>query len=245
MKATGMSFAIVALLATGTATHARTLEFSGHSWNVRAAGSGGPGPNDWDPDNVWVDDGGALHLKLTKRDGQWYAAEVSTRERLGFGRYEFQITGPLDRLDPHVVFGLFNYPTRDVGPDATHEIDIEFAQWGNAQGPIGNYTVWPTTTASRRQSRSFPFRLKGEESTQSFTWTPTKVTFQSREGPKGEGSQTLQNWSFEPDNPTASIAQKPMPIHINLWCFQGRPPTNGQEVELVVRGFKFTPLPVR
>ena len=35
------------------------------------------------------------------------------------------------------------YPTPDVGPDGTHEIDIEFAKWGVPDAKIGNYTVWP------------------------------------------------------------------------------------------------------
>jgi hypothetical protein len=33
-----------------------------------------------------------------------------------------------------------------------------------------------------------------------------------------------------------------MPVHINLWCFQGRPPTDGEPVEVVIRAFTFTPL---
>jgi hypothetical protein len=32
-----------------------------------------------------------------------------------------------------------------------------------------------------------------------------------------------------------------MPVHINLWLFQGRPPKDGQEVEVIIRGFKYTP----
>ena len=51
---------------------------------------------------------------------------------LGFGRYQFQVIGRIDQLDPNVVLGLFKYPTPDVGPDGTNEIDIEFAQWGRA-----------------------------------------------------------------------------------------------------------------
>jgi hypothetical protein len=44
---------------------------------------------------------------------------------MGFGRYQFWIEGRVDRLDPNVVLGLLNYPTPDVGPDATNEIDID------------------------------------------------------------------------------------------------------------------------
>ena len=32
-----------------------------------------------------------------------------------------------------------------------------------------------------------------------------------------------------------------MPIHINLWLFKGTAPKNGQEVEVIIHQFKFTP----
>ena len=79
----------------------------------------GPGPNNWDENNVWVDQDGYLHLKLTKQGDRRYCAEVLTKDRLGFGRHQFRVVGRVDRLDPKVVLGLFNYPTPDVGPDSS------------------------------------------------------------------------------------------------------------------------------
>jgi len=232
----------IALLAVGSASYAGTIHFSGHTWAVRAAGKGGPGPNEWDPGNVWVDEKGYLHLKLTQRDGKWHCSEVSTQDRLGFGRYEFQVVGRLDQFDRNIVLGLFNYPTSDVGPDGTHEIDIEFARWGKASAPVGNYTVWPATTKVRRESRAFAFTLNGDSSTHHFTWSSTNVVFQSWHG-NGEGkADTFASWIYPPSTPTNWIAQKPMPVHLNLWCFQGQPPSDGKEVEIIVRAFKFTPL---
>ena len=32
-----------------------------------------------------------------------------------------------------------------------------------------------------------------------------------------------------------------MPVHLNLWLFKGRPPKAGEEAEVVVRKFSFTP----
>jgi hypothetical protein len=32
-----------------------------------------------------------------------------------------------------------------------------------------------------------------------------------------------------------------MPVHLNLWCFKGRPPTDAKPVEIVVESFTFTP----
>jgi hypothetical protein len=30
------------------------------------------------------------------------------------------------------------------------------------------------------------------------------------------------------------------PLHMNLWAFQGKPPTDGQEVEIIIHDFKYT-----
>jgi len=46
-------------------------------------------------------------------------------------------------------------------------------------------------------------------------------------------------WTYAPVEPEKRIAAKPMPAHINLWLFQGRPPKDGQEVEVVIRGFEY------
>lgn len=234
--------AIVACTANAFAAQAGTIDFSGYTWIVRPSGEGGPGPNLWAPDNVRVDENGYLHLRLTEKGGRWHCSEVYTRQRFGFGRYEFTVIGPLDRLDKNIVLGLFNYPTRDVGPDATHEIDIEFARWGVASAPPGNYTVWPATKALRQESKSFAFTLDSNSSRHSFFWTPTNVLFQSF-AESGRADETLLNsWRYQPTNATERISSSPMPVHINLWCFKGRPPADGQGLEIIVRSFRFTPL---
>lgn len=234
--------ALIALVAPGTASVARTIHFCGYTWVVRPTGKGGPGPNYWDQDNASVDTNGYLHLKLTQRNDRWYSSEVYTQKRLGFGRYEFWISGQVDRIDRNVVLGLFNYPTSDVGSDGTHEIDIELAQWGNSAAPIGNYTVWPTTSSLPRESKQFSFVLSSDSSTHSFTWSPTKVFFQSQYGHDEVARREFATCVFQPPNPAVRISQAPMPVHLNLWCFKGLPPINGQEVEMIVRAFKFTPL---
>src|SRR5579859_4363234 len=140
------------LLALGFSIQAKDIEFGGYSWAVRS-GRGGPGPNAWDENNGWLDSSTNLHLKISQRDGKWSCAEITMRKRVGFGRYQFQVTGRIDRFDDNVVLGLFNYPTRDVGSDGTHEIDIEFSRWGNAKNPMGNHTVWPVEKALKHVSK--------------------------------------------------------------------------------------------
>lgn len=231
---------LACLLATISSAPAAEIQFGGHAWGVRS-GRGGPGPNTWDARNVWLDAATNLHLKIHNSDGQWSCAEVTMRGRLGFGRYDFQLRGPIDRLDDNVVLGLFNYPTGDVGPDTTHEIDIEFARWGEAKNPIGNYTVWPVEPALKRESRTFPVRLAGDVSTHRFTWGRERVIFESWRGERRSDGDPICRWIYAPAEPARYLSRQPMPVHLNLWLFQGRPPKDGREVEVVIQGFGFQP----
>ena len=85
--------------------------------------------------------------------------------------------------------------------------------------------------------------LNGEYTTHRFIWNSTGVTFQSLHGHRDDDSNQFANWQYQPDDPPSYISQKAMPVDINLWLFQGHPPIDGQQVELVVRSFKFTPVP--
>jgi hypothetical protein len=216
------------------------IVFGGHPWTVRS-GRGGPGPNVWEGKNVWVDAATNLHLKIAQRGGNWSCAEVTMRKRLGFGRYQFQTTGRLDQFDDNVVLGLFNYPTGDVGPDATHEIDIEFARWGAARNPMGNFTVWPVERGLKQVSKAFPVVLTDDAATHRFGWSRGRIMFQSLNGHREDNGQELSQWTYNPDEPARFISQQPMPVHINLWLFQGRAPKNGRELEVIIRDFKYTP----
>ncbi|MBL9134767.1 MAG: glycoside hydrolase family 16 protein [Verrucomicrobiales bacterium] len=229
---------LILIFGLSPALPAATITFSGLQWTVRA-GTGGPGPNTWDPANVRVDDQGGLHLKLAHRDGRWTCAEVTSRQRFGFGRYRFVVEGTVDRWNAQVVLGLFNYPTGDVGGDGTHEIDIEFARWGRADAPAGNYTIWPIDPALKPTSKTFAFSLKGTTSIHQWDWRSTRVNWESAEPDRDGSPIVFQQWTYAPDDAARRIAQKPMPIHFNLWLFQGRPPSDGKEVEVVIRSFTF------
>jgi hypothetical protein len=239
MKEALMMLRLALVAATISPALGKTIQFCGYEWSVRS-GRGGPGPNLWDENNVWLDGSGALHLKIAQHDGKWSCAEVTMQKRLGFGRYEFQIKGPIDRLDDNVVLGLFNYPTRDVGPGATHEIDIEFARWGEARNPIGNYTVWPVEKELKQQSKSFPFTLQSGASTHRFTWSKGHILFQSLHGLRNDEDDLFNRWLFSPPDAAQRISQQAMPVHLNLWLFKGREPKNSQEVEVVAQRFSFT-----
>jgi hypothetical protein len=231
---------VIGSLALAFSAQAKEIQFGGYTWIIRA-GHGGPGPNAWNEDNVWLDSSTNLHLKISQRDGKWSCAEITMRKRLGFGRYQFQISGRIDRFDDNVVLGLFNYPTGDVGPDATHEIDIEFARWGEAKNQMGNYTVWPVEKSLKQVSKSFPFALTNDQTTHRFIWSRDQIQFRSMHGQRDDDLGEFSQWLYSPKEASRLISQQPMPVHINLWLFKGLPPKDGQEVEVIIQGFTFTP----
>jgi len=209
---------------------AGTVTFSGQTWNVRS-GTGGPGPNQWSdaPDAVWVDDDGALHLTLRQDpSGAWLCTEVWTDAPTTFGAHTFYVDSRFDRYDRNVVLGLFTYQ------DDTHEIDVELAKWGAPGGDSLWYTVQPPDSASQWSAAP---TLDGSYTTHQFDWQPGSVRFRSWHGHYAEPPDAT--WLFGDYTSTAAHipdATAAMPVHINLWLMSGLAPTDGQEVEVVIRG---------
>jgi hypothetical protein len=222
-----------------------TLRWGGIKWNIKAGAGIGPGPNNWNPANVFVDAGGDLHLAITNVAGTWSCAELSSDAPFGFGTFQWQVETPVDTLDPNVVLGLFLYGPPTLGPDGTHEIDIEYRRAGVATGDDGRWTVFPNVVPGPSLARSaFALALGADPTTTSrLTWASTSVAFASLGGfqPPGSSTNALQSWTYQPADPASSISPLPMPVHMNLWLANGNAPTNGQRVEVVIHSFAFTP----
>lgn len=231
-----------AIWAVTSFANAATIDFAGYTWSVRDYG-GGPGPNNWNPDNVYVDDQG-LHLKITNDNEVWNCAEVTMTQDLGFGTYSFEVTGRPDQFDPNVVLGLFNYPPSPAtGPDGSNEIDIEFAQWGDAKNPNRlNWTVYPPALGPKPTDKHVPMKLSNGASTHSFEWSATGVNYTSYEG-YGDtiSAKPFAKWNDAPKSPAKHIPQSPLRVHINFWLANGHAPIDGKPIEIVIHNFTFTP----
>jgi hypothetical protein len=223
----------------GTITYEKnTITFSGYNWKVRNSpdAPSTPGPNYWSNStgNLWVDSNSWLHLKITCRDGKWYCPEVYTLQALGYGTYVFHTASPVDSLDRNIVLGLFTYQ------DDSHEVDIEYSRWGQDDGFNSGFTVQPAPYTPNN-SVDFDTHLTGKEVTHVFTWRSDKVIFKTVQG-NYYGTDTptenlIKTWESKVScDPTGAKAV------INLWLYHGLPPSDLQEVEVVVTGFEFIPL---
>ncbi len=227
----------------------RTIEFSGYEWMVKFSNTPvGPGQNYFSgsEENVWVDEQGQLHLKITERDGKWECAEVYTTESLGYGEYTFYVASRVDQLDKNVVAGLFTW---DDVPEYNHrEIDIEFSRWGDENNDNLLYTVQSGVLPNPPENYdSFNMALNGDFSTHSFVWESNRISFQSLHGhydSPPDPMYIINSWNyFGDDNPIPGNEK----VHINLWLIDtngdgiGDPPSDGQEAEIIIKGFEYVP----
>jgi hypothetical protein len=220
--------------------YGRTIQFSGLEWRAKTSNMlVGPGPNYFsDSDrNVWTDDDGHLHLRLTRdAAGRWQAAEVVLQPSLGYGTYRFRVDGPARELDPNVVFGMFTW--HDDPTDNHRELDVEIARWGNPSAPNGRYTVQPFETPGRM----FDFEQPpvAVRSTHRIDWQPGRVRFQSWRGWEPEPTSLdaiIAEHVFDEGIPRAGGEQ----ARINLWLDDGAAPREDAGVEVVVSSFDFIP----
>jgi hypothetical protein len=219
---------------------AAEIDWKGYTWSVTNGGMAGVAAGS--TANVSVDSNGYLHLQIRKNGDTWTAAELFTTTRLGFGTYQWQVDGPIDTLDKNVVLGLFPYgPAAGIGDDGTNEIDIEYSRWGQANGPNGDWTNYPASGTTVGE-RSYTFSLSGGTlSTSRFIWTSTSIEDFLLAGlePPSSTKSLLETWKYSPSNPKTNIPQQALPLGMNLWCYAI--PSDGKNVEIIVRDFQFIP----
>jgi hypothetical protein len=86
----------------------------------------------------------------------------------------------------------------------------------------------------------FMVALKGSCMTHRILWQSTQVGFQSLNGHRDDDNCEFESWQYAPCD-ARPIPQLPTPVRMNLWLFRGTPPSNGEEVEIVISQFAFTP----
>jgi hypothetical protein len=154
----------------------------------------------------------------------------------GHGAYRWYLDSAVDNLNPDVVLGLFTW---NDDPAFDHrELDIEFSRWGSSNNQNAQYVVQPYTLPQNIVRFNEPPSIL--QSVHSFEWRPDLVFFQSLAGVNAQPStpaDVLQNWTFAGSVPPAGGENARM----NLWLFRGQRPSNGQQIEVVIRKFEFVP----
>ena len=219
----------------------RFLNFSGYDWWVKnSAGTVGPGPNYFSDatNNVWVDSNGWLHLRITHRTNAWECAEVLSAHTFGPGSYRFELNSVVDNLDPNVTLGLFTYSDDPAFTD--REIDVEGGRW-NIPSDTNNaqFVVQPYYLANQLVRYRVPLGLA--DSTHLFVWETNRISWQSQTGAYSAAATNLiAAYVF---NNAVDVPQTgDEVVHLNLWLINGNPPTDDNEVEVIIKSFNFVPL---
>lgn len=235
--------AIASAVVTREYPGVRWISFSGYDWWVKASSGTnqlGPGPNYFSDStsNVWTDSQGWLHLRITNRSNQWQCAEIVSARTFGYGNYRFELGSRVDNLDTNIVLGLFTWS--DDPAYADREMDVECSRGFVADTNNTQFTVQPYNLSGHYSRYRVPTGLA--DSTHLFNWQSNSITFQAQSGsysPNPQPTNIIGNWTFTDASAVPQTGDEN--VRINLWLLFGNPPTDGQEVELVIKSFQFVP----
>jgi hypothetical protein len=211
----------------------KTLDFSGYEWTA----SSGPifhagSRNFFDPANVWTDEKGALHLRISGGPGKWNAAELKLTRSLGFGTYRFQVRDT-SHLEPSAVLTLITWD--GAGTESNRrELDVEFGHWGYLDNDDVHYVVQPYYVPANIVT----FRAPPGAYTHSFRWEPGQVTFATVAGSsKAGGGRVINQHVFTSGVPSPESES----VRIALYVFhQGHIPLKSEN-EVIIDKFEYLP----
>jgi DNA-binding NarL/FixJ family response regulator len=120
-----------------------TLHFSGLQWKVRTIpGDQGSKTNEYSSNNVYVDDSGALHLRLRRSSRGWVCSEVQSMRSFGYGTYSLNISD-VAQLESAVMFSAFTYFDKPLDGDH-RELAIRLTRRGVASNTNAEFSIQPS-----------------------------------------------------------------------------------------------------
>jgi hypothetical protein len=211
----------------------KVVNFSGYEWTASTgpifhAGS----RNFFDPANVWTDEKGALHLRISGSQGRWNVAELKLTRSLGYGTYRFQVRD-ISHLEPSAVLTLITWDGEGTESNR-RELDVELGRWGYIDNDNVHYVVQPYYVPANFVT----FRATPGAYTHSFRWEPGQVTFSTVAGSDNTGDGPIINGHvFTSGVPTPGGES----VRIALYVFhQGKMPLT-TENEVIIDKFEYLP----
>ena len=211
----------------------KILNFSGYEWTTSAgpifrAGS----RNFFDPANVWTDERGALHLRISGSPGKWTAAELKLTRSLGYGTYRFQVRD-VSHLEPSALLTLITWD--GVGTESNrHELDVELGRWGYLDNTNVHYVVQPYYVPANFVA----FRAPPGAYTHSFRWEPGQVTFSTVAGSGNTGGGRVINQHVFTSGVPSPEGKS---VRIALYVFhRGQIPLKNEN-EVIIDKFEYLP----
>jgi hypothetical protein len=177
----------------------KPLHFSGYDWTSRMTSAVRGGiDNAYDADNAWVDSNGAMHLRITKKEGKWTCALVSLTRSLGYGTYVFTVHD-VSQLEPAAVLSVHTYDMTG-GDQHYREMDTEISRWGDATAKENiRYGLVPLYIPANTSK----FFEPAGSFTHSMLWEPGRVSFKAFRGSSTRpGSSPFYEHAFKSGVPS-------------------------------------------
>ncbi|HEX3876862.1 MAG TPA: hypothetical protein VHW24_07750 [Bryobacteraceae bacterium] len=206
------------------------MNFSGFEWEVFRVPKDSFGilyPNS--ASNVWTDQKGWLHLRLTKEQEGWAGAEINLTRSLGYGTYSF-VVHELPELEPATVLGMRTWDPLDAG-QYHRAFDILLSQFGDPATKNAEYAILPLNVAANVHRFSIP---RGSF-IHSIRWERARLSFQTQEA--GGRARVIEEHVFTAGIPTPGGER----IHINLFAYGDSKVPQKNGVEVVVEKFVYLP----
>ena len=223
---TGGNILAVAVVPGAERPPSPIAEFSGYQWRLRTAPSGRGGQNVYSPANISVDGKGAMHLRISKTENDWSCAEASLTRNLGYGTYEFVVSG-LESMEPAAVFSMFTYDYAS-GSQHNREMDMEISRWGNPAEKNAQYVLQPYYVAANVHR----FNAPNGTLTFSLRWEQDRATFRTL-----RASSPVSEHVFTAGVPTPGIES----VRLALYIYRDATVKLQHPVEVVIDRFTYAP----
>jgi hypothetical protein len=187
--------------------------------------------NPYDPDNVFTDAGGALHLRIGRKNGVWNCSELHTMRSLGYGTYVMTMRD-ISKLEPVTVFSMHTWD--DFGDEHYREMDVEIGRWGDPENKNNaQYGIQPFYVPGNLAEFSEPAGTL----THSLRWESGRASFKTVRGSSmNAAAPVVYEHVFTSGVPTAGDAN----IVIDLCLVPSHTPLQ-KEAEVVVDKFEYLP----
>ena len=204
------------------------LNFSGFHWEVYRVPKDSFGilyPNS--ASNVWTDQKGWLHLRLTKEPEGWTGAEINLTRSLGYGTYSF-LLHELPKLEPATVLVMRSWDPLDAG-QYHRAFQILLGQFGDPSVKNAQYAVFPLNVPANVH----PFSVPGGALTYSVHWERERMSFETQQ----QGGRVIAEHVFTAGIPTPGGEK----VHISFFAYGDSQVPQKNGVEVVVEKFLYLP----
>jgi hypothetical protein len=208
-----------------------TLRFSGLQWRVRTIpGSYASKTNEYSSNNAFVDDSGALHLRLSRGAHGWVCSEVHTVRSLGYGDYTLAI-GDTSDLEPAVMFSAYSY--FEQTSDGDHkELAIHLTRRGVASNTNAEFSIQPSFVPVN----FYHFDVPSGPLKLDLNWHPDGAALSVLPGQFPAG-RPVASWLFKTGVPRSDDTH----LYFNFCNFGYAPTPPTHDTEVIVKSFQFYP----